>query len=90
VTVGANNDTSDTASVGLLSNAGTVSVDKGVTLKLTATGADSNTGSIALNGGTMSVQAGALTNSGTLDEESGGALTVTGNLTNNGAITTTC
>ena len=88
LTVGANNDTSDTASVGLLTNAGTVTVGKGATLKLTASGADTNTGSIALNAGTMSVQAGAFTNSGTLDEESGGKLNVTGGLTNSGTLST--
>jgi hypothetical protein len=89
VTIGVNNDTTDTASVGLLSNAGTVTVDKGATLKLTATGADSNTGSIALNGGTMSVASGgAFTNSSTLDAESGGKLTVGGNITNAGTLTT--
>jgi len=89
VTIGANNDTADTASVGLLSNAGTVTVDKGATLKLTATGADSNTGSIALNGGTLSVQSGgAFTNSSTLDAESGGKLIVVGNMTNAGTLTT--
>src|ERR1039458_10516068 len=49
MTIGAHNDTRDTASVGLLSNAGTVTVDKGATLKLTAAGADSNTGTIALD-----------------------------------------
>ena len=89
VTIGANNDTADTASVGLLSNAGTVTVDKGATLKLTATGADSNTGSIALSGGTLSVQSGgAFTNSGTLDEENGGKLTVNGGMTNAGTLST--
>ena len=89
MTVGANNDTSDTASVGLLSNAGTVAVDKGATLKLTATGADSNTGSITLSGGTMSVAAGGVfTNSGTMDAEKGGKLTVTGGLTNAGTLST--
>ena len=88
VTVGANNDTADVASVGLLTNAGTVTVDKGATLKLTTAGADSNTGAIALTGGTLSVQAGTLTNSGTLDEETGGKLTTSGGLVNNGTITT--
>ena len=89
VTIGAHNDTADTASVGLLSNAGTVTVDKGATLKLTATGADSNTGSIALDSGTMTIASGGvLTNSGTLDAESGGKLTVTGGLTNAGTLST--
>ena len=69
VTIGANNDTTDTASVGLLSNAGTVTVDKGATLNLTAAGADTNTGSITVNGGTLNVHAGSFTNSGTLDLE---------------------
>jgi hypothetical protein len=75
--------------VGLLANAGTVTVDKGATLKLTATGADSNTGSIALDSGTMTIASGGvLTNSGTLDAESGGKLTVTGGLTNAGKLST--
>ena len=89
VTIGAHSDTADTASVGLLSNAGTVTVDKGATLKLTATGADSNTGSIALEGGSLSIASGgALTNSGTLDEETGGKLSVGGSLTNTGTLST--
>jgi hypothetical protein len=91
VTIGANGDTHDTASVGLLSNAGTVSVDAGATLKLTATGADSNTGAITATGGTLSIASGnAFTNStgGTLDLESGGKLSVIGNLTNMGALST--
>jgi fibronectin-binding autotransporter adhesin len=90
-TIGANGDTHDTASVGLLSNAGTVAVDKGATLKLTATGADSNTGSITATGGTLSIASGnAFTNAtaGTLDLESGSKLSVTGNVTNQGALTT--
>src|ERR1019366_765668 len=59
------------------------------TLKLTATGADSNTGSIALSGGTLSVQSGgAFTNSGTLDEENGGKLTVNGRMTKAGPFPT--
>jgi hypothetical protein len=88
VTIGVNNDTSDVASVGLLSNAGTVTVDKGAILNLTASGTDTNSGSIALNGGTLNTQAGSFTNSGSLDLERKGTLTVTGNLTNSGAITT--
>jgi hypothetical protein len=88
VTIGANNDTSDVASVGLLSNAGTVTVDKGATLNLTTAGADTSSGAIAVNGGTLDVQAGSLTNSGTLDLEQKGTLTVTGNLTNAGTLTT--
>ena len=88
-TIGANNDTSDTASVGLLSNAGAITVDKGASLKLTAAGADSNTGSIALAGGSMNVaNGGVFTNSGTLDEETGGKLSVTGNMTNGGTLST--
>jgi hypothetical protein len=87
-TIGANNDTTDTASVGLLSNTGTVTVDKGATLKLTTAGADTSSGAIAVNGGTLSVQAGTLTNSGTLDEETGGKLTASGSLVNSGTITT--
>ena len=75
--------------MGLLANAGTVTVDKGATLKLTATGADSNTGSITVSGGTMTVASGgAFTNSGTLDVETGGKLTVTGGMTNAGTLTT--
>ncbi len=35
ITIGVNNDTSDTASIGILTNSGTVTVDKGATLKLT-------------------------------------------------------
>ena len=88
VTIGANSDTSDVANVGLLNNSGTVTVDKGATLKLTSSGADSNSGSISLVGGTLNVAAGTLTNSGTLDEESASKLIVAGNLTNNGTITT--
>ena len=89
VTIGANNDTTDTASVGLLANAGTVTVDKGATLKLTATGADSNTGSIALNGGTLTIaRAAPSPTPGTLDLETGGKLNVTGGLTNAGTLTT--
>ncbi len=89
VTLGAHGDTNDTASVGLLSNAGTFTVDKGAILKLTATGADSNTGTVALHGGTLSVQSGgAFTNEGTLDQENGGKLNVTGGLTNGGTLST--
>jgi hypothetical protein len=89
VTIGANNDTSDTAGVGLLANAGTVTVDKGATFNLTGAGADSNTGSIALSGGTFSIQSGgAFTNSGMLDAEQGGTLTVNGGLTNSGTLST--
>ena len=89
VTIGAHGDTTDTASVGLLANAGTITVDKGASLKLTATGADSNTGAIALDSGTMTVASGGVfTNSGTLDEEGGGKLSVTGNMTNAGTLTT--
>ena len=64
VTIGAHNDTCDVANVGLLSNAGTVTVDKGATLNLTSAGSDTSSGSIALAGGTLDVQAGTLTNSG--------------------------
>jgi hypothetical protein len=83
VTIGAHNDTSDVASVGLLSNAGTVTVDKGATLNLTSAGMDTNTGTIAIKNGTLSLATGA-----DLDMEQGGKLTVTGSLTNAGAITT--
>ncbi len=89
MTVGVNGDNADVASVGLLSNGGNVTVDKFATLKLTATGADSNTGAISLNGGSMTVASGgALTNSGTLDAEQGGKLTITGGLTNAGTLST--
>ena len=64
-------------------------MDKGATLKLTAAGADSNTGSISVSGGTMTVASGSvLTNSGTLDAETGGKLTVTGGMTNAGTLAT--
>jgi hypothetical protein len=64
-------------------------VDKGASLKLTATGADSNTGTISVSGGTMTVASGGvLTNSGTLDAETGGKLTVTGGMTNAGTLST--
>ncbi len=43
MTVGANNDTSDTASVGTLSNAGTITVDTGASLTLSSGASDSNT-----------------------------------------------
>ncbi len=83
MTVGANNDTSDTASIGILSNGGTVTVDKGATLKLTSAGTDTNTGTITVNNGTLS-----LASAADLDMEQGGKLAVTGTLTNAGAITT--
>jgi hypothetical protein len=83
VTIGANNDTSDVANVGLLTNAGAVTVGSGATLNLTSAGTDTNTGAIAVNGGKLNLPATA-----DLDMESGGTLTVTGNLTNVGAITT--
>ncbi|HUO29407.1 MAG TPA: hypothetical protein VMU80_09330 [Bryobacteraceae bacterium] len=49
-TVGANNNTSDTASLGLLSNAGTVTVDSGASLTLTQGGTDTNNGAISVSG----------------------------------------
>ncbi len=55
VTIGANNDTSDIANVALLSNAGMVTVGSGATLKLTSAGTDTNTGTIADNGGTLNL-----------------------------------
>jgi hypothetical protein len=51
VTIGANNDTSDVASVGLLANSGTVTVDKGATLNLTTAGANTNSSAIAVTAG---------------------------------------
>jgi fibronectin-binding autotransporter adhesin len=83
VGIGENNNTSDVANVGQLSNAGAVTVDKGATLNLTSAGTDTNTGTIAVNNGTLSLATGA-----DLDMEQGGKLTVTGSLTNAGAITT--
>ena len=74
VTIGANNDTADTATVGLLANSGSVTVDKGATLNLTGAGADSNTSAILVSGGTLDVKAGSFTNSGQFDLEEGAIL----------------
>ena len=49
-TAGANGDTSDTASVGLLSNAGTMTIGSGASLTVTQGGTDTNTGTINVNG----------------------------------------
>jgi hypothetical protein len=74
VTIGANNDTTDKASVATLTNAGTVTVGTGATLTLTKAGADSNTGTIAVNGA--------------LDIKAAATLSGTGTITlTNGAIT---
>ena len=48
--IGANNDTSDRASIGLLNNGGTVSVGTGAALTLTKAGTDANSGNINING----------------------------------------
>jgi hypothetical protein len=82
VAIGENNDTSDVANVGILTNSGTVTVGTGATLNLTSAGTDTNTGTIT-DGGTLS-----LATTADLDMEKGGKLAVTGNLTNAGSITT--
>jgi fibronectin-binding autotransporter adhesin len=88
VEIGENNDTSDVANVGLLANSGTVTVGTGATLNLIADGANTSSGAITVDGGTLDMQAGSFANSSTIDLEQKGTLTITGNLTNNGTITT--
>jgi hypothetical protein len=83
VAIGENNDTSDVASIGILTNSAAVTVGKGATLNLTGTGTDTNTGAIAVTNGILS-----LATAADLDMEKGGSLTVTGNLTNAGTIGT--
>lgn len=53
VIIGDNGDTTDVASVGLLVNSAPITVDTGATLNLTTAGTDTNTSTIALNGGTL-------------------------------------
>uniref|UniRef100_UPI0015D91763 beta strand repeat-containing protein n=1 Tax=Nevskia soli TaxID=418856 RepID=UPI0015D91763 len=66
--IGANNDTTDTASVGLLSNAGAVTVGTGATLTIDTAGSDPNSGTIALKGSTLDLKAAtALTGKGTVN-----------------------
>ena len=74
MTIGANNDTADKATVGSLANSGTVTVGTGASLTLRTAATDTNSGTIAVNG-TLDIKA-ATTLSGT------GTLTLT-----NGAIT---
>jgi hypothetical protein len=83
VAIGENNDTSDIANVGILTNAATVTVGAGATLNLTSSGTDTNTGTITVTNGTLS-----LATTADLDMEQGGKLAVTGNLTNAGTIST--
>src|SRR5580658_602797 len=83
VTIGAHSDTSDVASVGVLTNPGTVTVDKGAALHLTGAGTDTNTGTITVTNGTLTLATGA-----DLDMEEGGKRAVTGTLTNAGTIST--
>ena len=83
VGIGENNDTSDVASVGILTNSGAVTVGTGATLNLTGSGTDTNTGTITVDNGTLS-----LATTADLDMEKGGKLSVTGNLTNAGTIST--
>ena len=67
VMIGDNNDTTDTASAGLLANSGAVTVGSGATLTLTKAGSDSNSGTITLNGATLKLKATtALTGKGTV------------------------
>ncbi len=88
VAIGENNNTSDVANVGVLANSGTVTVGAGASLNMTANGADSNHGSITVDGGTLDMQAGSFTNTSTIDLEQKGTATFSGNLTNTGTITT--
>jgi hypothetical protein len=69
VTIGANNDTSDTATVGLLANSGNVTVGTGATLTLATSGADTNAGAIALDGSSLYLAAGRtnISGKGTID-----------------------
>jgi fibronectin-binding autotransporter adhesin len=71
VIIGANNNTSDRAGVGVLANAGTVTVGAGAVLNLTKAAANSNTGTIAL-GGTLNLWArSALSGNGTVNLTNG-------------------
>jgi hypothetical protein len=74
VTIGANNDTSDAATVGYMANSGTITVGTGASLTLSSATTDTNSGTIAVDG-TLDIK-GATTLSGA------GSLTLT-----NGAIT---
>jgi hypothetical protein len=65
ITIGANNDTTDVANVGTLSNSAPITVGTGATLTLTKTGTQTNKSTITLNGGTLKLSGSSDTLSGT-------------------------
>ncbi len=77
VTVGAFNNTADTLNAGAIANSGTVNVDEGATLNLTAASAGSNAGTINLTSSTLKISGTTVTLSGpgtlNLAAASGGA-----------------
>jgi hypothetical protein len=77
VALGANNDTSDTASFGTLANSGTVTVGTGATLTLSGAGANTNPGTLQVSGVIDSKGSLTLSGTGTLTL-TGGAVTATG------------